>query len=168
MKFIILLFFISCSLFAKGQAYFLVGASVDELERKTTISLQNKEYRETSYSLNLTLGQEFESYRYSLNMIKHDHLITFVSLDYLYPSLLEGNTKSFIGLSLGSARFKKLVYEDSKNNSSSSLVAAIQAGFTANEIEFGYRYFFIDKEYTDNIDTEKLKYLHSIYFALKF
>ena len=168
MKLITLLFIITCTLFAKGQTYILLGVSADDIKIKQTLNLSQSDNLKRSYSANISIGEQFENYKYSVNIIAKDNIFAFVSLDYLYPSMIEGNTDAFIGLSLGKSKLKILNESDNQKINLHNVFAGLQAGFTSNEFELGYRYFLLNKEYSYNNYSKNIKYLHSIYLAYKF
>ena len=168
MKFITLLFIISSTLFAKGQTYVLLGVSADDMKIKRTLNLSQSDDLKRSYSANIGIGEQFKNYKYSLNILAKDNIFAFVSLDYLYPSMIEGNTDAFIGLSLGKSKLKILNESNNQEVKLNNVFAGLQAGFTSNKFELGYRYFFLNEEYTYNSYKKEIKYLHSLYIVYKF
>jgi len=168
MKFITLLFIFACSLFANEHYYTLMGVSANEMKIVQTYDANSTEKKIQTFNINLTLGKEYENYRYSLNLVAKNDFQAFIAIDYLQESMIAGDTKAFIGLLAGRSKIATSQYANGKNSDLSNWISGVQLGFTAYDFEIGYRFIYINNEYTNNNYTEELKYLHSAYIAAKF
>jgi len=166
MKFITFLLFISCTLFAKEQTYVLLGVSIDNIDHKITANNTYKVQREQTYRINYTIGKQYENYRYSANLLANKEILTFVSFDYLYPSMLEGNTDAFIGISIGKAKLSTAEFGNLQTSNLYEDISSFQVGFTSNDMEFGYRHFFMNAEFKNSTYKEVIDSLQSVYIAI--